>query len=98
MLILMSISLLFLVISIFNYVNVSIASIPFRINKINVEKVYGANRGRLIFKQLKVNIAICLVSFTFAVGLMEIVSGSQFASFSACSLPWLTTLEPSSSA
>ena len=86
MLILMSISLLFLVISIFNYVNFSIASIPFRINKINVEKVYGANRGRLIFKQLKVNIAICLVSFTFAVGLMEIVSGSQFASFSACSL------------
>lgn len=86
MLILLSISLLFLVISIFNYVNFSIASIPFRINEINIEKVYGAGRGRLIFKQLKVNAAICLVSFAMAVGLMEIVSGSQFASFSVCSL------------
>ncbi len=85
-LILLSISLLFLVISIFNYVNFAIASIPFRINEINIEKVYGASRGRLIFNQLKTNLAICLVSFALAVGLMEIVAGSQFAAFSSCSL------------
>lgn len=86
MLILLSISLLFLVISIFNYINFSIASIPFRINEINIEKVYGASRGRLIFDQLKANAVVCLVSFALAVGLMEVVAGSQFASFSVCSL------------
>ena len=85
-LILLSISLLFLLISVFNYVNFAIASIPFRINGINIEKVYGASRRRLIFNQLKVNITICLVSFVLAAGLMEIVSNSQFASFSICSL------------
>lgn len=86
LLILLSISLLFLIISIFNYINFSIASIPFNINEINIEKVYGASRGRLIFKQLKTNLIICLIASVLAVGLMEIVSKSQFASFSSCSL------------
>ena len=48
MLILLSISLLFLLIAIFNFINFSMASIPFRINSINIEKVYGASRRRLI--------------------------------------------------
>lgn len=85
-LILLSISLLFLAIAIFNYINFAIASIPFRINEINIEKVYGASRGRLILNQLKSNLGICLISFTFAVILMEIVAGSGFAAFSVCSL------------
>lgn len=85
-LILLSISILFLLIAVFNYVNFAIASIPFTINEINVEKVYGASRERLIFAQLKNNFIICLVSFGIALCLMEVVAGSQFASFSCCSL------------
>ena len=85
-LILLSISILFLLIAVFNYVNFAIASIPFTINEINVEKVYGASRERLIFAQLKNNFIICLVSFGIALCLMEAVAGSQFASFSCCSL------------
>ena len=85
-LILLSISILFLVISIFNYVNFSIASIPFRINGINIEKVYGASRGRLISDQLRSNMMMCLISFVLAVIMMEAVAGSEFASFSSCSL------------
>jgi len=85
-LVLLSISILFLLIAVFNYINFAIASIPFTINEINVEKVYGASRGRLILVQLKNNFIICLVSFGIALGLMEAVAGSQFASFSCCSL------------
>ena len=85
-LVLLSISILFLLIAVFNYINFAIASIPFTINEINVEKVYGASRERLILVQLKNNFIICLVSFGIAIGLMEAVAGSQFASFSCCSL------------
>ena len=85
-LVLLSISILFLLIAVFNYINFAIASIPFTINEINVEKVYGASRGRLILVQLKNNFIICLVSFGISLGLMEAVAGSQFASFSCCSL------------
>lgn len=84
--ILLSISLLFLLIAIFNYINFSMASIPFKINDINIEKVFGASRKRLIFSQLKNSMLITLVSFALAAGLMELVSGSVFASFSCCSL------------
>ena len=84
--ILLSISLLFLLIAIFNYINFSMASIPFKVNDINIEKVFGASRKRLIFSQLKNNMLITLVSFALAAGLMELVSGSVFASFSCCSL------------
>lgn len=85
-LVLLSISILFLLIAVFNYINFAIASIQFTINEINVEKVYGASRERLILVQLKNNFIICLVSFGIALGLMEAVAGSQFASFSCCSL------------
>ena len=84
--ILLSISLLFLLIAIFNYINFSMASIPFKINDINIEKIFGASRKRLIFSQLKNSMLITLVSFALAAGLMEVVSGSLFAAFSCCSL------------
>ena len=84
--ILLSISLLFLLISIFNFINFSMASIPFRINDINIEKVYGASRRRLIFKQLRSSILMCTASFLLAAFLMEIIAESEFASFSCCSL------------
>ena len=84
--ILLSISLLFLLIAIFNYINFSMASIPFKINDINIEKVFGSSRKRLIFNQLKNSTLIALVSFALAAGLMQLVSGSGFAAFSCCSL------------
>lgn len=84
--ILLSASLLFLLIAIFNYINFSMASIPFKINDMNIEKVFGASRRKLILSQLRSNILMCLGSFAVAVGLMEIVSGSEVASFSCCSL------------
>ena len=84
--ILLSISLLFLLIAIFNYINFSMASIPFKVNDINIEKVFGASRIRLVFNQLKNSMLIALVSFALAAGLMELVSGSGFAAFSCCSL------------
>ena len=48
--ILLSIAFLFLLIAIFNYINFSMASIPFKINDINIERVFGATRKRLILK------------------------------------------------
>lgn len=84
--ILLSISLLFLLIAIFNYINFSMASIPFKVNDINIEKVFGASRKILVFNQLKNSMLTALVSFALATGLMELVSGSGFAAFSCCSL------------
>lgn len=84
--ILLSIAFLFLLIAIFNYINFSMASIPFKINDINIEKVFGASRRRLISVQLMSSVTICSLSFVLALVLMEIVAGSQFASFSSCSL------------
>ena len=85
-LILLSISMLFLLISILNYVNFAIAAIPFRINDVNISKVFGASKEQLMFTQLKYNIIVCLAAFALALCLMEMVSDSQFASFSSCSL------------
>ena len=84
--ILLSIAFIFLLISIFNYINFSMASIPFKINDINIEKVFGASRKRLIFNQLKESTLIVIISFALALVMMEAVSRSQFASFSCCSL------------
>ena len=84
--ILLSIAFLFLLIAIFNYINFSMASIPFKINDINIEKVFGATRKRLILNQLKNGIIITIVSFVLALALMEIVASSEFATFSCCSL------------
>ena len=84
--ILLSIAFLFLLIAIFNYINFSMASIPFKINDINIERVFGATRKRLILNQLKNGIIITIVSFVLALALMEIVADSEFAAFSCCSL------------
>ena len=84
--IMLSIALLFLLIAIFNYVNFSMASIPLSINDINISKVFGADRKSLIAKILVNNLLVCLISFALAVLLMEILSDSQIASFSCCSL------------
>ena len=84
--ILLSIAFIFLLIAIFNYINFSMSSIPFKINDINIEKVFGASRKRLIFNHLKNSILIIGVSFALALVMMEAVSRSQFASFSCCSL------------
>lgn len=84
--ILLSIAFLFLLIAIFNYINFSMASIPFKINDINIKKVFGASRIRLIFSLLKDGVLIIIVSFVLALALMEIVADSEFAAFSCCSL------------
>ena len=84
--ILLSIALLFLLIAIFNYINFSMASIPFKVNDMNIEKIFGASRKRLILTQLKDGIVITIVSFALALALMEIVADSEFAAFSCCSL------------
>lgn len=84
--ILLSIAFLFLMIAVFNYINFSMASIPFKINDINIEKVFGASRKRLILDQLKNGIIMTIVSFALALALMDLVAGSELATFSCCSL------------
>lgn len=84
--ILLSIALLFLVIAVFNHMNFSMASMPFEINSVNIAKVFGADRKTLIFKRLSRDLAACLISFLLALGMMEIVAGSQLAAFSSCPL------------
>ena len=79
--ILFTIALLFLGIAGFNYVNFSMASIPFRIREINTRKVFGAARSSLIIRQLFR--ALVIVGFAFIMGVltMKTLSGTQWATF-----------------
>lgn len=77
--ILVMIALLFLSIGGFNYVNFSMAAIPFRIREINTRKVFGASRNSLIVRQLLRTFAIVGCAFLLGVLTMKILSGTEWA-------------------
>ena len=85
-LVLVTIASLFLGIAGFNYVNFSMASIPFRIRGINTRKVSGASRNSLIAAQLAE--AFVIVGCAFILGLltMKTLSGTEWATFLSCDM------------
>ena len=87
--VLLTIAVLFLVISGFNYVNFAMASIPFRIKGINTRKVLGEQRASLIVRQLVQ--ALFLVGCAYLIGVlaMKSVSVTQWGTF----LSWNMTPE-----
>lgn len=80
-LVLTAISVLFLCIAGFNYVNFAMASMPFHIKDINTRKVFGAGRTMLVLRQL--GRAFLLVGCAFLIGIlaMRTISGTAWSYF-----------------
>ncbi|MFQ3193920.1 MAG: putative ABC transport system permease protein [Colwellia sp.] len=68
-----ALSLLLLLISSFNYINMSIAQAGVRAKEVGVRKVLGASKLQLIVQFLTESVAIALISALFACGLVELL-------------------------
>lgn len=68
-----ALSLLLLLISSFNYINMSIAQAGVRAKEVGVRKVLGASKLQLIVQFLTESVAIALISALLACGLVELL-------------------------
>lgn len=68
-----SLSILLLLISSFNYINMSIAQAGSRAKEVGVRKVLGASKAQLVLQFLSESIAIALISALLACGLVELL-------------------------
>ena len=83
---LFSISILILLIAAINFINFSMASVPFRIKALNTRRVLGATRGSLVLRQLGSAIALMLPAFVLSIGVMSVAATSDLASYVSGSL------------
>ena len=83
---LFSVALLILIIAAINFVNFSMASVPFRIKGLNTRRVVGATRGSLIWSQLGTTLALVLTAFVLSAGAMSIAATTGIASYISGSL------------
>ncbi|HIR63271.1 MAG TPA: ABC transporter permease [Candidatus Coprenecus avistercoris] len=83
---LFSVALLILIIAAINFVNFSMASVPFRIKGLNTRRVVGATRGSLIWSQLGATLALVLTAFVLSAGAMSIAATTGIASYISGSL------------
>ncbi len=75
------ISLLILLIAAINFVNFSMASVPFRIKGLNTRRVVGATRGELVLRQLGTALVFVLLAFVLGTGMMSLAATSSLASY-----------------
>ncbi|MBT1696623.1 ABC transporter permease [Fulvivirgaceae bacterium PWU4] len=64
-----SIATLLLLLSCFNFINISMAAAGTRLKEIGIRKVIGGNKLQLIFQFLTENVVVCLAAFIIAVAL-----------------------------
>ncbi len=83
---LFSISILILLIAAINFINFSMASVPFRIKALNTRKVLGATRGSLVLRQLGSALTLMLPAFVLSIGVMSVAATSDLASYVSGSL------------
>lgn len=83
---LLSISILVLIIAIINFINFSMASIPFSIKDINTRRVFGSTRMQQIWRQLASAMGLVLISFALSLAAMTLASTTSFASYISGSL------------
>lgn len=83
---LFSVALLILIIAAINFINFSMASVPFRIKGLNTRRVVGATRSSLICTQLGSTLSLVLTAFILSAGVMSIVATTSIASYISGSL------------
>lgn len=76
-----AIAALLIAIAIINFINFAFAEIPFRIKNINTRKVLGEGRSSLMRRQLWHAGLIALIAFAAACLIMQVVSGTSWASY-----------------
>ena len=81
-----TVSLLIIIVAIINFINFSMASVPFMIKGINTRRVLGATRGRLIGRQVGEALLIAVAAFILSVIVMRALSGTLVASMISGSL------------
>ena len=81
-----TVSLLIIIVAIINFINFSMASVPFMIKGINTRRVLGATRGRLIGRQVGESLLIAVAAFILSVIVMRALSGTLVASMISGSL------------
>ena len=75
-----------LTVSIINFVNFAMASVPFSIKSINTRRVIGSTRGQQIRAQLWRALGLVLLAFILSIGVMSLVATSSFAHYISGSL------------
>ncbi len=83
---LLAISILILFIAIINFVNFSMASVPFDIRSINTRKVLGSTRTALILRRLGGALAVTFTAYLLSIIAIHFISGTSFASYISGSL------------
>ena len=82
--ILSAIAIFILVIACINFMNLATATSANRAKEIGVKKVFGAQRGSLIFQFLNESILTCLISMLIALGVVELFSSSSINRIRSC--------------
>ncbi len=83
---LLVVSILILAIAIINFINFSMASVPFDIRSINTRKVLGSSRRGLVLRKLMSSFATVFVSYMLGIIALHFISGTSFASYVTGSL------------
>ena len=81
-----TVSLLIIIVAIINFINFSMASVPFMIKGVNTRRVLGATRGRLIGRQVGEALLIAVAAFILSVIVMRTLSGTFVSSMISGSL------------
>ena len=83
---LFSVAILILLIAAINFINFSMAAVPFRIKSLNTRRVIGATRGALIWRQLGSTLLLVLTAFVLSAGVMSVAATTGIASYISGSL------------
>lgn len=80
-LVLLSVALIVIIIAAINFINFSMASVPFRIKGINTRRVLGATRGKMVWQQMTAALGLTVPAFILGSGVMAATSSSGIASY-----------------
>lgn len=85
-LVLLTVALIVIIIAAINFINFSMASVPFRIKGINTRRVLGATRRKMIWRQMTAALGLTVPAFALSTGVMSMISTSGIASYISGSL------------
>lgn len=83
---LFAVSLLIIIIAVINFINFSMASVPFSIKAINTRKVLGSSRASLVARQMAGSLVLTLTAYALSLVILEILASTSLASFISGSL------------
>lgn len=84
--VLLSVALIVIFIAAINFINFSMASVPFRIKSINTRRVLGASKTSMVWRQIASAALLALPAFFLATGLVSALASSNFATYISGSL------------